>query len=99
MQRIYQFGRFQIRDMGWRGRIMLALSIALGLAVAVALVVLSIGLAIVLLPIVAVALIYARWKLKKLQDEAAKAARSGARGSRVIDIEYRVVDPDDRHRG
>jgi membrane protein implicated in regulation of membrane protease activity len=99
MERIYQFGRFQVRDMGWRGRIMLALYVALGLAVAVALVVLSIGLAIVLLPIVAVALIYARWKLRKLQDEAEKAARSGERGSRVIEIDYRVVgDPDDRHR-
>lgn len=91
MQRIYQFGRFQVRDMGWRGRIMLALSVALGLAVAVALVVLSIGLAIVLLPIVAVGLIYARWRLRKLRDEAEKAAQRGDPNARVIEIDYDVV--------
>jgi hypothetical protein len=100
MQRIYQFGRVQFRDMGWRGRIMLALSIAFGIAVAIALVVLSIGLVIVLLPIVAVGLIYARWRLKKLQDEAEKAARSGDRDPRTIEIDYSVVDRDagDRRR-
>jgi hypothetical protein len=95
MERIYQFGRFQVRDMGWRGRITLALSIAFGIAVAIALIILSIGVAIVLLPIVAVGLIYARWRLGKLQAEAEKAARSRSQDPRVIETDYRVVDRDE----
>jgi membrane protein implicated in regulation of membrane protease activity len=76
-------------DLRWRGRIGLVVATAVGLAAAIALVVLSLGLALVLLPVVAVALVVGRWRLRKIMDEA---ARERPDAGRTIEIDYRVID-------
>ena len=79
----------KLGNLGWRGRIGLVTATAVGLAAAIALVVVSLGLALVLLPVVAVAFVIGRWRLKKMMDEAAPQ-RPGAQ--RTIEIDYTVID-------
>ena len=85
----------KLGNLGWRGRIGLVLATAVGLAAAIALIVLSLGLALVLLPVVAVAFVIGRWRLRNLMDEAAQQ-RPGAQ--RTIEIDYSVIDGEDRNR-
>ncbi len=94
----FQYRQVQFRNMSWRTRIGAVVGIALALALAIALIVLSLGLALILLPIVAIGLLVARWRLNKLMAEAqAEAAREGAeRPGRIIEIDYAVIDKDDR---
>ena len=85
-----QFRRIAFADMSWRARLGLFVSVAAAVAVAIAFAVLSIGLALILLPIVALGLLFARWRLGRL-----------ARGqwpdtSRTIEIELRRNDDGDR---
>lgn len=91
---------YQIRlgKLDWRGKLALVLAIALGLAAAVALVVVSLGVAIILLPIVAIALVIGRWRMNKLMAEARQAQREGAgdNSGRTIEIDYTVIDGDQR---
>ena len=79
----------KLGNLGWRGRIGLVVATAIGLAAAIALVVLFAGLALVLLPVVAVAFVVGRWRLKKMMDEAAQQ-RPGPQ--RTIEIDYTVID-------
>ena len=85
----------KLGNLGWRGRIGLVVATAIGLAAAIALVVLSLGLALVLLPVVAVAFVIGRWRLKKMMDEAA-SQRLGTQ--RTIEIDYSVIDGKDRDK-
>lgn len=90
-----QFRQFQFGSLGWRGWIALIIGSAVALAAAVALIILSLGLALVLIPVIAVAALYGRWKLRKaMADINAEAARPGA--GKTIEIEYAVLD--DRER-
>lgn len=90
---------FQIQRLGWRGQIGLVIAVALGLAAAGALVILSLGLALVLLPVVAVALLIGRWRLKRMMADAQRAwdeqqpTRSG-----YIETNYVVLDDEDEKR-
>ena len=87
---MFRFRQFQIARLGWRGY----LGIAIALAVGIALIVLSIGVALVLLPIVAVALLIGRWRLGKLQAEAAGVRP--AEPGRIIEVEYSVIEDRDK---
>jgi len=82
-------------DLGWRGRLGVMLATAVGLAAAAALIVLSLGLFIILVPVVAVALVVGRWRLRKMADEAARQKPTEAR---TIEIDYKVIDGDERRK-
>jgi hypothetical protein len=71
--------------LGWRG----IFAVAAALAVGAGLLLLSLGVAIFLLPIVAAALAFGRWRLGKLQPEA--AAAPGGPG-RIIEVDYSVIE-------
>jgi hypothetical protein len=78
------FQQIEIRPLGWRGM----LALALGVTAAVALV-LTFGLIfLLLLPVVLVAGLVARWWLGR---ELRKGAR-GRDGRKVIEAEYEVVE-------
>ena len=85
----------KLANIGWRGRIGLVVATAVGLAAAIALIVLSLGLALVLLPVVAVAFVIGRWRLRKMMDEA---ARQRPDAGRTIEIDYTVINGKDRDR-
>jgi hypothetical protein len=59
------------------------------------LVVLTFGLALILLPIVALAILVGRWRLGKLEKDAAGQSAEPAPG-RIIEVEYSVIE--DRER-
>ena len=86
--------RFQIRSLSWPQQIGLVLITALGIAAAIALVLLSVGLAIVLLPVVAIAILVGRWRLKRMMAEAQRRAAEQQENNQAIEIDYRVVDRD-----
>lgn len=90
-----QFRQFQIGNLGWRGWIGLIVGGAVALAAAAALVILSLGLALFLIPVVAIAAFYGRWRLgKAMADFNAQQTRPGA--GKTIEIDYAVVDDDKR---
>jgi len=74
-----------LNRLGWRG----IFAVAAALAVGAGLVLLSLGVAIFLLPIVAAALVFGRWRLGKLQAEAG-AAPAGP--GRIIEVDYSVIE-------
>lgn len=88
--------QIQFRGMSWRARAGLFFGIALAAAVAIALAVLSLGLALILLPIVALGLIIGRWRLNRLMAAARARGDRPPGDSRVIEIDYRVVDDGER---
>ena len=66
-------------------------------AVALAFVLLSVGFAIVLLPVMAVAWLVARWRLNQMADALRKGSegpQQAAPDQRTIEVEYRVIDRD-----
>ena len=73
-------------------------------ALGLGLVILTIGagLALILAPVVAGAVYFARWRLKKALREAGidpatgRVQPGGAQGPGVIDAEYKVIDGDTR---
>lgn len=85
----------KLANIGWRGRIGLVIATAVGLAAAVALIVLSLGLALVLLPVVAVAFLIGRWRLRKMMNEAAQQRPDAGR---TIEIDYTVINGKDLDR-
>jgi hypothetical protein len=81
------FQRIEIRPLGWRG--MLALAVAATAAVAL---ILTFGLIfLLLLPVILVLGLIGRWWLGR---ELRKAAESGER-RRVIEAEYEVVEAEE----
>lgn len=96
-ERIFQFRRFSPQGITWFGRLGIFAAAVLGIALVGALAVLSLVIAVVMIPVVAVALLVLRWRLGRLQKQAA-AARGGAerRGPQVIETEYVVIDRDGR---
>ena len=91
----YRFVQFS--NLGWRRRAGLGVLAILGVAVALAFVLLSIGFAIVLLPVIAVAWMVARWRLNQMADalrRSGEGARQAAPDQRTIEVEYRVIGRD-----
>ena len=91
----YRFVQFS--NLGWRQRAGLGALAILGLAVALAFVLLSVGFAIVLLPIMAVAWVVARWRLNQMADALRKGSdgrQHPAQDQRTIEVEYRVIGRD-----
>ena len=90
---MFVFRQFSAARLGWRG----ILGIAAALAIGIALVVLSIGLAIVLVPVVALAIVLGRWRLKRVLAAAAETPpESREPAGRIIEAEYSVIE--DRNR-
>ena len=86
---------FRVGNLGWRGWVGLIVGAAFALAAAAALIILSLGLALILIPVVAIAALIGRWRLRKMMaDVQTEAARPGA--GRTIEIDYRVVGDEDR---
>jgi hypothetical protein len=75
-----------LNRLGWRG----IFAVAAALAVGAGLVLLSLGVAIFLLPIVAAALVFGRWRLGRLQAEAGAATPGGP--GRIIEADYSVIE-------
>jgi hypothetical protein len=95
-QRIYPFRRISSPEgVTWLGKLGLFAAAVIGIALIGALAVLSLVIAVVLIPVVAVALLLFRWRLGRMQKQAA-AARGAAGGRRpaVIETEYVVIDRD-----
>jgi hypothetical protein len=91
----YRRLNFSSRALGWRGWVGLVLVVAVALAVIGALILLSLGIAVVLLPIVAVAILIGRWRLRGLvrSGVASPDDRPEKRPSPpVIEGEYRVIE-------
>jgi uncharacterized membrane protein len=88
--------RLNFGNIGWRGQLGLVLATAVGLAAAVALVILSLGLLVIVLPLVAIGVVVGRWRLRKMMDAA--AAQQKAASPQTIEIDYRVIDGEDRGR-
>ncbi len=91
--------RIQLDKIGWRGRVGLVAVVALGLAAAIALVIVSLGLALILLPVVALAVVIGRWRLRKMMGDAAAGMHAGQpepATQRVIETEYTVIDGERR---
>ena len=90
---MFVFRQFSAARLGWRG----ILGIAAALAIGIALIVLSLGLAIVLVPIVALAIVLGRWRLKRsLGATPETPAESREAPGRIIEAEYSVIE--DRNR-
>ena len=90
--------RIPLQNLGWRGKIGIVVAAALGVAAAIALVIVSLGLALILIPVVGVAMIYGRWRLRRMMADldARRAANTG--DGRTIEIDYTVLDKDGRPR-
>jgi ABC-type transport system involved in cytochrome bd biosynthesis fused ATPase/permease subunit len=90
--------RIQFDKLGWRGRAGLVVAVALGLAAAIALVIVSLGVALILLPVVALAVVIGRWRLRQMMTEARMRSAQSERPEqqRVIDTEYTVIDGERR---
>lgn len=83
------FRQYRTGAFGWRG----ILGIAAALAAGIALVILSLGLAIVLVPIVALAILIGRWRLKRsLGATPAGPAPGQEPSARIIEAEYSVIE-------
>lgn len=74
----------------WTIAVLAALAFALGLAV----VVLGFGLFLLIVPLLVVAGLIARWRLRRMLREAERRAAEGAGpgGTGAIEVEYRVVE-------
>ena len=74
----------------WAIAILAALAFAVGLAV----VVLGFGLFLVIVPLLVIAGLIARWRLRRILREAERRASrdAGAADGGAIEVEYRVVD-------
>jgi hypothetical protein len=83
-------------DLTWRGKIGVTLVTVVGLAAIAALIILSFGLFLILLPVAAVAVLIGRWRLRKLMEQ--EQARQRAAQPQTIEIDYRVVDGEDRRQ-
>ena len=90
--------RIPLQNLGWRGKIGLVVAAALGIAAAIALVIVSLGVALILIPVVAIAMVIGRWRLRRMMADldARRAANTG--GERTIEIDYTVLDKDGRPR-
>ena len=90
----YRFVQFS--NLGWRQRFGLAVLAVVGVAAAVAFLLLSVGLAIVLVPVLAVAWLVARWRLGHMVDAAGRPTAPGepTADARTIEVEYRVIGKD-----
>ena len=88
-----QFGN--LPKIGWRAWLALGVTMAIGLAAAIALIVVSLGVALILLPVVAIALVIGRWRLARLMAET-RQSRQQPDAGRTIEIDYRVIDKDER---
>ena len=97
-----QYQRVEFRKVGWRGALGLILGAALGLGLVVALLILSVGIAIVLLPVIGIASLvgWFRWKRAVAAAGRSGGPDDGGRGGngRVIEIDYQVLDGEDRRR-
>jgi hypothetical protein len=91
----YRFVQFS--NLGWGQRLGLAVLAVLGVAVALAFVLLSVGFAIVLVPIMAVAWLVARWRLREMLAAATRnaAPQPPPDAPRTIEVEYRVLGRDE----
>jgi cell division protein FtsL len=83
-------------DLTWRGKIGVTLVTVVGLAAIAALIILSFGLFLILLPVAAVAVLIGRWRLRKLMEQ--EQARQRAAQPQTIEIDYRVVNGEDRRQ-
>lgn len=90
-----QYQRVEFRNVGWRGTLSLVLGLALGLGLVAALLVLSVGVAIVLLPVIGIASLIGWFRWKRV---VAAAVRPDDGPGRTIEIDYRVIDGEDRRR-
>ncbi len=81
----------------WAIAILAALAFALGLSV----VVLGFGLFLLIVPLLIIAGIIARWRLRRMLREAERRASEGGGpgGSGAIEVEYRVVEERTETRG
>jgi hypothetical protein len=90
--------RLSFGNIGWRGRLGIVVATAVGIAAAIALVLLSLGLAIILLPVVAVAFLVGRWRLRQMMTAAAREYRERQEApgespaTRTIETDYTVID-------
>jgi hypothetical protein len=83
-------------DLTWRGKLGVMLAMVVGLAAVSALILISFGLFLILLPVAAVAVLVGRWRLRKLMEQ--EQARQRATQPQTIEIDYQVVDGDDRRK-
>jgi len=90
-----QYQQVEFRNVGWRGTLSLVLGLALGLGLVAALLVLSVGAAIVLLPVIGIASLIGWFRWKRV---VAAAVRPDDGPGRTIEIDYRVIDGEDRRR-
>ena len=92
--------RIQLDKFGWRSRVGLVVAVALGLAATIALVIVSLGVALILLPVVALAVVIGRWRLRQMMTEAEARMRAAqserAEQQRVIETDYTVIDGERR---
>jgi hypothetical protein len=93
MQRLYRFQEMAANRASWPGRIGLFAAAVAGIALVGALALLSLVIAVVLVPVVAVALLVLRWRIGRMQRQAA-AARGGGSSRRpaIIETDYVVMD-------
>jgi hypothetical protein len=80
-------GEKVLRIPQWAIAIFAVLGIALGLAV----IVVGAGLFLLVVPLLVVAGLIARWRLRKILREAEKAARERS-GASPIEVEYTIVE-------
>jgi len=97
-----QMQRFD--ELGWKQKLGIVLGVTVTLALAVGLIILATAVAIVLLPVVIVGALIARWRFNRMLNEArARAAEEEARRSaaspRVIDADFEIVNDDGPRRG
>jgi hypothetical protein len=93
-QRLYSF-RQSPGGMTFLGRLGIFAAAVIGIAVVGALALLSVMIAVVLIPVIAIALLVFRWRIGRLQKQA--AARHGGPGQRrpaVIETDYVVIERD-----
>lgn len=96
-----QMQRFD--ELGWKQKLGIVLGVTVTLALAVGLIILATAVAIVLLPVVIVGALIARWRFNRMLNEArARAAEEEARryadGPRVIDADFEIVNDDGPQR-
>jgi hypothetical protein len=87
--------RIEYVNRGIARTIAMIAGIAIAIGAVIALMVVSLGLALILIPVVAIGLAIARWRLKPLMPEAEKRRKTA---ERTIEIDYHVVGEDEERR-
>lgn len=87
---MYRYGQFTLPRVTWLGKLGIFAAAVVGVALVGALAVLSLVIAAVLVPVVAVALLVFRWRIGRMQKQAAAQQAEGR--PKVIETDYVVLD-------